>query len=110
MGAFRRLGGGAITVLVRVTPGASKDEIGGRWLGPDGEERLAVRVAAPPDKGRANQAVAALLAKALGVPKSAVAIVAGDKDRLKTVAIARDSGDIIERLEALIAKGREKSA
>lgn len=110
MGAFRRLGDGAIAVLIRVTPGASRDEIGGLWLGPEGEERLAFRVTAPPDKGKANQAVVKLLAKALGVPKSAVAIVAGDKDRLKTVAIARDSADIIERLGALIAKGKENGA
>lgn len=98
---------GRLLVMVRVTPNASRDGIAGLWRGPDESERLAVRVTAPPDRGRANQAVAKLLAKTLGLPKSAVSIVAGDKDRLKTVAIDRDSGDIIERLEALAAEGRE---
>lgn len=97
-------------MFVRVTPGASRNVLGGLWRGPENEQRLAIRVTAPPDKGRANQAAANLLAKALGLPKSAVSIVAGDKDRLKTVAIDRDSGDIIERLEVLTAEGRENDS
>lgn len=97
-------------ILLRVTPNASKDEIGGLWCGADGEERLLVRVAAPPDKGKANAAVAKLVAKALGAPKSAVSIAAGEKDRLKTVAISGDSGEIISRIEALIAKDKENGA
>jgi uncharacterized protein YggU (UPF0235/DUF167 family) len=54
-----------------------------------------------PDKGRANAAVAVLLGKALGIPKSAVTLVAGDTARLKTLAIAGDGAALAARLAAL---------
>ena len=41
-----------------------------------------------PEDGKANAAVIALLAKELGVAKSALAITAGQKARLKTIALA----------------------
>ena len=51
---------GGIRVYVRATPNASKDEIVGEWRGEDtragADVRLAVKVAAPPDKGKANAA------------------------------------------------------
>ncbi len=78
-----------VRVYVRATPNASKDEIIGEWrgeetpLGPD--VRLAVKVAAPPDKGKANAAIVKLLAKHFGVAKSAVTIVSGETGRLKVV-------------------------
>lgn len=74
------------------------------WTGPSGEQRLSVRVSAPPDGGRANKAVAALIAKTLGLPKSAASITAGDKDRLKTVALAGDPEAIGARLALLIGE------
>lgn len=64
---------------------------------------LRLRVAAVPDKGRANAAVIALLGKALGVPKSAIAVTAGETARLKTVAIAGDGAALAARLAALTA-------
>ncbi len=51
---------------------------------------MQVKVRAQPQDGKANAAVAALLAKVLDVPKSRVAIVAGQKDRLK---LAKAVGD-----------------
>jgi uncharacterized protein YggU (UPF0235/DUF167 family) len=56
-----------------------------------------------PDKGKANAAVIALLAKALGLPKSAVTLVAGETARLKTLAIAGDGEALAARLVALTA-------
>jgi len=56
----------------------------------DGSAVLRVRVKAVPDKGKANTAVVALLAKALGVPKSAITLVSGDTARLKTIQIEGD--------------------
>jgi len=99
--------GGAL--YVRATPGARKSEIGGLWRGPSGEERLAVRVAAPPDAGRANDALIELLAGVLGIAKSRLTLAAGASQRLKTVAIAGDSADIARRVEDLLASAGSKA-
>ncbi|MEX0786641.1 MAG: DUF167 domain-containing protein [Dehalococcoidia bacterium] len=79
-------------IRVRVTPRAARDGIAG-WQ--DGV--LRVRVTAPPIAGKANDAVAALIAKALGVPKSAVGVAAGARGRDKTIAIANLAQDEVER-------------
>ncbi|WP_038038896.1 MULTISPECIES: DUF167 domain-containing protein [unclassified Thioalkalivibrio] len=67
---------------VRVAPGSKRDAIG-PWMG----DILKLRVQAPPEKGRANEAVCALLAKTLGCPARDVTVVAGATARDKTVAI-----------------------
>ena len=51
-------------------------------------ERLKVSLAAPPVDGAANAELVAFFARALGVPKRDVAIVAGETSRRKTLAIA----------------------
>jgi uncharacterized protein len=63
---------GAI-VAVKVVPGASREKI----VGPLGD-RLKVTVRKPPEKGAANQAVCALMAKALGVGNADVAVFQGE--------------------------------
>jgi uncharacterized protein len=69
-------------IQVKVVPKASRDEVAG-WLG----ERLKLRVSAPPERGKANAAVEKLLAKVLGLPPSAVRVVAGMTAPLKSVEI-----------------------
>lgn len=59
-------------LAVKVVPGASRTRVVG-WM----EGALKVAVAAPPEGGRANRAVEALLAQALGVSRRAVRIVSG---------------------------------
>ena len=68
---------------VRVQPRAARAAIGG-WR-EDGV--LSVRVTAPPLEGRANAAVGALLAAALGLPASAVRVVHGEHARDKLVRV-----------------------
>jgi uncharacterized protein (TIGR00251 family) len=67
---------------VRVTPRAAKNEVVG-WE----ENGLRVRVTAAPVDGQANRAVLALLAEALGVPRSSVTLVKGKRGRDKLVRI-----------------------
>lgn len=67
---------------LKVVPGASRTELSG-WLG----DMLKVRVSAPPEKGKANGAVEALLAKTLGLSKSAVSITVGKGAQQKVVEI-----------------------
>ena len=78
---------------VRLTPGASADRIDGWDVDADGRPVLRVRVRARPVEGEANDALIKLLAKTLGVPKSAVAIQRGGQSRTKMVVIDGLSGD-----------------
>ena len=75
---------------LRVTPNAGRDAIEGYETLADGTTVLRLRVSAVPDKGKANAAVLALLAKALGIPKSTLTITSGETARLKTVRIDAD--------------------
>lgn len=75
---------------LRVTPNAGRDVIEGFEALADGTTVLRIRVSAVPEKGKANAAVIALLAKALRLPKSAISLVSGDTARLKTVRIDGD--------------------
>ena len=95
-----RAGKGGVLLSLRVTPKSSLDRITGLHCAADGSQSLAVKVRAPPDKGKANAAVIALLAKAAGLPKSALSIVAGETDRHKTILVSGNAA----RLEALIAQ------
>ena len=69
-------------VAVRVQPRASRDEVLG-WQ--DGV--LRVRVTAPPVEGEANRAVEGLLAVALGLRRSAVTVVRGQRGRDKLARV-----------------------
>jgi len=67
---------------VKVVPGASRTELSG-WLG----QRLKVKVAAAPEKGKANQAVIKLLSEILAINESAITIVSGATSQRKAVEI-----------------------
>jgi uncharacterized protein (TIGR00251 family) len=74
-------------LAIRVTPRSARPGIGGWRIGADGKEELEVRVAEAPADGAANQAVVSVLAKALGISRAEVRIVAGTTSRHKRVAI-----------------------
>lgn len=67
----------------------------------DGNAVLRVRVSAVPDKGKANAAVVALMAKVLSVPKSSVSVTSGETARFKTLAIIGDGVALAALIEAL---------
>lgn len=90
-----------VRLHLRVTPNAGLDRIDGFETRDDGATVLRVRVSAVPDKGKANTAVIAVLAKALGVPKSAITLVTGDTSRLKTLHVSGDSDDLAAALAKL---------
>ena len=74
-------------IAVRLTPGAAADRIDGWDVDAEGRPVLKVRVRARPVEGEANEALVKLMAKALGVPKSAVAIQRGGQSRTKILVI-----------------------
>ena len=78
---------------VRLTPGASTDRIDGWDVDAEGRPVLKVRVRARPVDGEANQALIKLLARALGVAKSAVSVQRGGQSRTKILLIEGLSED-----------------
>lgn len=72
----------SVRLAVKVAPKASRNAVRG-WLG----DALKVAVTAAPERGRANEAVETLLADLLGLPRSAVRVVAGHAQPRKQVEI-----------------------
>ena len=83
-------------LTVRVQPKAASDRLDSWAADEAGRPFLKLRVRALPAEGAANAAVETLVAKTLGLPKSAVRVVTGAKNRLK--------GLDIEGPEALAAR------
>jgi uncharacterized protein YggU (UPF0235/DUF167 family) len=101
LAAIRRQAGDLL-VTVRVTPRAHVDAIDGAAVLADGSRALQVRVRAVPEDGRANAAVAALLATSLGVPKPNVTLASGASRRLKSFRIASADAGLEATLAALL--------
>jgi len=95
-----RLDGDALILSVRLTPRSSKEQLGGIWQDAQSAEWLCASVRAVPEKGKANAALIALLAKTLGVPSGAISLEAGDTSRLKRVRIARHGVMVADKLES----------
>jgi uncharacterized protein YggU (UPF0235/DUF167 family) len=90
---------GGVTVAVRLTPGASADRIDGVAAAADGTPELRARVTAVPEGGKANAALIKMLAKRWKLPKSAMTIAGGAKDRRKLVRIAGDPATLAGTIE-----------
>jgi uncharacterized protein len=86
-------------VRLRVSPGARRSEVVGRHG--DGWK---VRVTAPPEDGRANDAVLDLLSKRLDLPRRSLSIVSGHSSREKVVLLEGiDRAESEQRLEGALA-------
>ena len=68
---------------LHVTPRGSRNEITGRR-----DDTLCVKITAPPVEGAANAAIVKFVAAALGVRKSQVELISGDKSREKIVRVS----------------------
>ena len=83
-----------IRLTVKVSPGASRNEITGYV-----NDTLNVKIAAAPEKGKANRELVAFFSKQLGVRKSAITILRGETSHTKIIGIEDYSGpDIIGHL------------
>jgi uncharacterized protein (TIGR00251 family) len=82
-------------LAIKVTPSAGRNEI------VDTKEGVVyIKIAAPPDKGKANKELISFLADKLRIKKSAVRIVKGQTSRHKTVVIEGMGGDeVLKRLD-----------
>jgi uncharacterized protein (TIGR00251 family) len=80
--------------LIKVTPNASQNEIAGLRGGV-----LQVKIAAPPERGKANRELTTYLSRMLGVRKSAIEIIRGENSRYKAIAIeGMSQEDIIKKI------------
>jgi uncharacterized protein (TIGR00251 family) len=93
---FRATGRGYMLRLT-VVPGAQRTQVVG-LLG----DRLKVRLAAPPEKGAANQELIAFLARRLDLPKSSLKLTGGAQSRAKVVTLSDPSPELAERLGSLV--------
>ena len=79
---------------LKVVPGSSRNEIVG-WL----DDRLKIRVTAPPESGQANATVIKILSLKLNIPKSSIIIISGGTTPRKIIEIGGLlEGEIKERL------------
>jgi uncharacterized protein (TIGR00251 family) len=93
---------GDVVLRLHVQPGAGRTAVVGTY-----GDALKVRVAAPPEGGRANAACLALVAETVGVKADAVELVGGESSRSKRVKVTGADADEVGRLlgEALTAAG-----
>jgi uncharacterized protein YggU (UPF0235/DUF167 family) len=81
-------------VAITVSPGAARTELVGRH-----GEGWRARVAAPPERGRANRALTVLVADLVGVSPDRVAVVAGASGRRKVLEVeGLDAAELDSRL------------
>jgi uncharacterized protein YggU (UPF0235/DUF167 family) len=85
-----------VTIAVRARPGARRDEIVGVRDG-----LLVVRISAPALEGRANQALCRLIARRLGIRRSRVRVIRGERWRDKLVGRERSccAGFLMDRAD-----------
>ncbi len=99
--------GKGLDIRVRLTPRAGHDRIDGLVVRSDRQSVIAARVRAVPEKGRVNAALEALLAKTLGVAKSAVLVTGGTTSRIKTVRVDGDPVALDDTMQLLVASRQD---
>lgn len=92
-----------LVIAVRATPRASKSA-----LLPGTPEHFTARIAAPPVEGAANAALIELVAKAFGVAKRDVSLIAGETARMKRLSIAGDPKTLAGIAASLYGAGHER--
>ncbi len=97
---WRAVAGGVVLDL-RVTPKSGHDAIDGVAHLSSGQAVLKLRVRALPTDGQANDAVIALVAKSVRLPKSKISLERGGASRVKSLRLAGDSKTIVAALEQI---------
>jgi uncharacterized protein (TIGR00251 family) len=99
---LRRVNSG-IMLPVRLSPKSSRDEIVGiEEFG--GAAVLKARVRALPEDGRANEALARLVARWLKLPPSSVSVAQGGKSRTKQILLEGEAGTLESLIETRLAE------
>jgi uncharacterized protein YggU (UPF0235/DUF167 family) len=91
-----------LRLSVRLAPNASTERIIGLAAEADGGVALKIAVTAAPEAGKANDALLALLARLLGVPKRALTLLRGAGDRRKLVHVTGDPNALARRFAEIL--------
>jgi uncharacterized protein (TIGR00251 family) len=83
---------GGVSLTIRVTPRASRNEVAGVEQG-----ELRIKLRAPPVEGAANAALIEFVAEWLGVRQGAVSIASGDRSRHKVVHVTGLTVEIVQK-------------
>ena len=102
MGALLRKVNEGWIVAVHLTPNASRNEVTGLEKIDGKATRLKVKVTTDPEKGKANKALSALLAKYFKLPKSSIEVISGSKSRTKGVLIRGSHADIEQKIDQVL--------
>jgi uncharacterized protein (TIGR00251 family) len=92
-----------LRVMIRLSPRAKADRLLAVAGTAEGGHTIKASVTAPPEGGRANEALLQLLARAWRLPRRDLTIVAGTASRNKTVGITGDPRRLLARLAGEIA-------
>ncbi len=91
-------GAGRIRLAIHVIPNAKKSEIVGIL-----DEALKIRLHAPAQEGRANEALIQFLAKTLNLPKSAIVITHGQTNKRKLLELTAN-GLTVQQIQQCLLK------
>lgn len=92
-----------VVFRAKIVPGSSRTAITGLF-----NEMLKIKIAAPPEKGKANQCLLKFLAQNLGVKKNAISIIAGQTSAIKQVQVLGISADSLLRKLNLNQQGHSQ--
>jgi len=87
-----------LSVQIRLTPNASRAAVTGLMERDDRKRLLKVSVTVPPEDGKANAALIALLAKEWGLPKSIFSLLSGQTNRQKVILIQGETAALRAKL------------
>lgn len=83
----------SLIIFAKIVPGSSKTSIEGLLDG-----MLKVKVAAPPEKGKANKELTSFLAKKLGIKKRDISVISGHTNPIKQLEIKAVDKTILENI------------
>jgi len=104
-----RRDGADILLAVRLTPKAARERLGGVFADAMGQRWMQASVTAPPDKGKANAALIALLSSRLRLAQSSILLETGDTNRLKRLRITGAGPDMEQSLREIAEKERNET-
>jgi len=89
---------------IKLTPTTSKNALGAIQADADGNPLLRASTAAAPKGGKTKAALLKLFARKLGLPKTSIRLIAGDKSWHKTILVEGSPDELINALDVRMRK------